>query len=138
MKAYKIPTGKQWQYYRQYNAFDALLPILMKDGSWVIPEDALNFHEDKYVTNFERSGATQDVRDIVQATVQAVKSLQLIEVTEADQHPIQKLSQQELILDEKTIVENFLKETIPEYRATDTIAQALTKIQAKAEPIKIK
>jgi hypothetical protein len=141
MKAYNI-TGKQWDLFHQVDAFNAICPVLLKDGKWVIPEDAVKYYENFYLNADEHTKANSPIHDedklaMVQIIVNKIRKFPQVDITEADQHPIQNVRKQEPILDEKLLVEDFLKETLAaNYSATDTIAQALIKIEAKAQPIK--
>ncbi len=141
MKAYNI-TGKQWDLFTQIDGFNAICPVLCKDGKWVIPEDAVKYWEDFYLNADANTKANSPIHDedklvMVQIIVNKIRKFPQVDITEADQHPIQNVRKQEPILDEKTLVENFLKETLAtDYRATDTMTQALIKIEAKAKPIK--
>lgn len=143
MKAYNI-TGKQWDLFHQVDGFNAICPVLCKDGRWIIPDDAVKYLEDFYLNADENTKRNSPIHDedklaMVQIIVNKIRKFPQIDVTEADQHPIQNVRKQEPVLDEKTLVENFLKETLAtDYRVTDTIAQALTKIEAKALPIEEK
>jgi hypothetical protein len=111
MKAYNI-TGKQWQYIKTINAFDAICPQILRDGRWIISKDTIDYLHKRYITNFAISGATQDLKDSLQILLEAVRKFPEIDYEAVDLHPIQQVRRFEAILEEKKIVEIFLKETI--------------------------
>jgi hypothetical protein len=111
MKAYNI-TGKQFQYIKTINAFDAICPVLLKDGRWVISKDTVDYLEQHYITDFAISGATEDLKDSLQILLGAVRKFPEINYEAKDLHPAQQVRRFEAVLEEKKIVEIFLKESI--------------------------
>jgi hypothetical protein len=142
MKAYNI-TGKQWDLFHQVDGFNAICPVLCKDGRWIIPDDAVKYLEDFYLNADEHTKANSPIHDedklaMVQIIVNKIRKFPQVDITEADQHPIQNVRKQEPVLDEKTLVEDFLKETLAtNYDENLTVKQALDKIALKAQPINI-
>jgi hypothetical protein len=142
MKAYNI-TGRQWDLFHQVDGFNAICPVLCKDGRWIIPEDAVKYLEDFYLNADENTKANSPIHDedklaMVQIIVNKIRKFPQVDITEADQHPIQNVRKQEPVLDEKTLVEDFLKETLAtNYDENLTVKQALDKIALKAQPINI-
>ena len=143
MKAYNI-TGKQWDLFHQIDGFNAICPVLLKDGRWVITEDAVKYQENFYLNADETTKKNSPIHDedklaMVQILISKIRKYPQVDVTEEDQHPIRKVRAQEPVLEEKTLVENFLKETLTtDYNENLTIKQALDKIELKAQPIKLK
>ncbi len=138
MKAYNI-SGKQWDLFHQIDGFNAICPVLLKDGRWVIPEDAVKYQEDFYLNADANTKQNSPIHDedklaMVQILVSKIRKFPQVDITEADQHPIQNVRAQEPILDEKKLVENFLKETLADkYDENKSIKQTLKDIEDKSK-----
>jgi len=89
MKAIELPTGKHFAYFRQFNAFDAIQPVRLNSGIWVMPETAIDYIDDKYLKASKKirdahPGIVQDVLDMIDYTVIEARKLSSVDIPDSD------------------------------------------------------
>jgi len=143
MEVRKIPPGKHFAYFRQFNAFDAMQPVRLQSNIWVMPESAIDYIENQYLnatqhTKDNHPGIVKDVLDSIDFTVNETRKLNSIDINE-------KVDLHERYKRESTKEEIFQQalEIVTEGQVdeTKTIAELKAELQVKdieKQPIRIR
>ena len=143
MEVRKIPPGKHFAYFRQFNAFDAMQPVRLQSDIWVMPESAIDYIEDHYLnatqhTKDNHPGIVKDVLDSIDFTVNETRKLNSIDIDEkTDLHKryTREATKEEILQQALEIV------TEGQVDETKTIAEVRSELQIKdteKQPIRIR